>query len=97
MLVGSVESSSVAHPAARGERHWCFRRVAQIVCIVFALTCVALGGSLAWWVISLGPAPLGNNLEFSKTVLDRDGRLLRAYATSEGRWRLPAKVASHSR
>ena len=93
MLVGSVESSSVAHPAARGERHWSFRRVAQIVCIVFALTCVALGGSLAWWVISLGPAPLGENLEFSKTVLDRDGRLLRAYATSEGRWRLPAKVA----
>ncbi len=26
-------------------------------------------------------------------MLDRDGRLLRAYATSEGRWRLPAKVA----
>ena len=26
-------------------------------------------------------------------MLDRNGRLLRAYATSQGRWRLPAKVA----
>ncbi len=38
---------------------------------------------------SLGPAPLGKNLEYSHVVLDREGRLLRAYATSEGRWRLP--------
>ena len=38
---------------------------------------------------SLGPAPLGKNLEYSHVVLDREERLLRAYATSEGRWRLP--------
>ena len=25
-------------------------------------------------------------------MLDRDGRLLRAYATAEGRWRLPARI-----
>ena len=37
-----------------------------------------------------GRAPLGQNLEYSHVVLDRDGRLLRAYATNEGRWRLPA-------
>jgi penicillin-binding protein 1C len=45
------------------------------------------------WVYSLGPPPLGKDLEFSKSVLDRNGRLLRAYATSDGRWRLPATVA----
>ena len=44
----------------------------------------------AAWVYSLGPAPLGKDLEYSHVVLDREGRLLRAYATSEGRWRLPA-------
>jgi penicillin-binding protein 1C len=44
------------------------------------------------WVYSLGPAPLGKNLETSHIVLDREGRLLRAYATVEGRWRLPARV-----
>src|SRR5580698_3549447 len=45
---------------------------------------------MAWWIASLGPPPLGKNLDFSTSVVDREGRLLRAYATSEGRWRLPA-------
>jgi penicillin-binding protein 1C len=52
----------------------------------------ALCGS-AWWIVSLGPPPLGENLKFSRVVLDRNGHLLRAYAAAEGRWRLPAKVA----
>ena len=43
-------------------------------------------------VYALGPAPLGKNLEYSHVVLDREGRLLRAYATKEGRWRLPVAV-----
>jgi penicillin-binding protein 1C len=43
-------------------------------------------------VYALGPAPVGNNLEYSHVVLDREGRLLRAYATAEGRWRLPVAV-----
>jgi penicillin-binding protein 1C len=42
------------------------------------------------WVYSLGRPPLGKDLETSHVVLDREGRLLRAYATAEGRWRLPA-------
>jgi penicillin-binding protein 1C len=46
----------------------------------------------AAFVYSLGPAPLGQNLAYSHAVLDRDGKLLRAYATPEGRWRLPAAV-----
>jgi len=54
--------------------------------------CAALLGGAAYWVASLGPAPLGRELEFSSGVVDRDGRLLRAYATSEGRWRLPARL-----
>ena len=57
-----------------------------------ALACVAIGA--LWGVIdSFGPAPLGRNLELSKTVLDRNGNLLRSYTTSEGRWRLPASRA----
>jgi penicillin-binding protein 1C len=42
------------------------------------------------WIASLGPAPVGNELTYSTTVLDREGRLLRPYATAQGRWRLPA-------
>jgi penicillin-binding protein 1C len=44
------------------------------------------------FILSLGPAPLGNDLEYSALVLDRDGRLLRPFATSDGRWRLPAQA-----
>jgi penicillin-binding protein 1C len=50
----------------------------------------AVAFACAAWAYSLGPAPRGVNLEYSHIVLDREGRLLRAYATSEGRWRLPA-------
>jgi membrane carboxypeptidase/penicillin-binding protein PbpC len=53
---------------------------------------VALGAAV-WWIAALGPAPLGRDLAFSTRVVDRDGRLLRAYATAEGRWRLPARIA----
>ncbi len=48
----------------------------------------ALGGVA--WVYSLGRPPLGKDMETSHVVLDREGRLLRAYATRDGRWRLPA-------
>jgi penicillin-binding protein 1C len=51
-----------------------------------AAAALALGG----FVWSLGPAPLGEALDYSHVVLDRNGKLLRAFATKEGRWRLPA-------
>jgi hypothetical protein len=42
-----------------------------------AIVCVAIGA--VWGLIdSFGPAPLGRDLELSKTVLDRNGRLLRS-------------------
>jgi penicillin-binding protein 1C len=64
-----------------------------------ALLAAGVGGALsiaaaAAWVVSLGPVPKGEGLEFSAQVLDRDGRLLRPYATSDGRWRLPTDAAS---
>jgi penicillin-binding protein 1C len=51
-----------------------------------AVTVIAL--ACGGWVYSLGPPPLSRTLDTSHIVLDREGRLLRAYATSEGRWRL---------
>ena len=62
--------------------------LASLGVAVFAAT---LGGAL--WVRALGPAPDLSGVELSTQVLDRNGRLLRAYATTEGRWRLPAAVA----
>ncbi len=48
--------------------------------------------AFALWIISLGPAPIGEGLAFSVPVVDRDGRLLRPYATPDGRWRLPVEA-----
>jgi penicillin-binding protein 1C len=69
------------------------RNKLRLLLIAAGIVLVPLVSGAAWWIASLGPAPLGRNLEFSTTVLDRNGKLLRAYATSEGRWRLPATVA----
>jgi penicillin-binding protein 1C len=50
----------------------------------------AIAGGAVGLIQALGPAPLGRDLEFSKLVVDRNGKLLRPYLTSAGRWRLPA-------
>jgi penicillin-binding protein 1C len=41
------------------------------------------------WTISLGPLPLEQAKAVSTTIVDRNGKLLRAYAMADGRWRLP--------
>jgi penicillin-binding protein 1C len=64
------------------------RRPLAIAAGVLAVLMLAFGA----YVYALGPAPLGRHLDYSHLVLDRDGHLLRAYATKEGRWRLPAKL-----
>jgi penicillin-binding protein 1C len=60
--------------------------------IAAATASVVCSAAFAAWVYSLGPAPLGETLEFSTVVADRNGQLLRPYATADGRWRLPATV-----
>jgi membrane carboxypeptidase/penicillin-binding protein PbpC len=45
--------------------------------LVFGLLVAVLGSGVVLWVASLGPAPLGQDLQFSKVVLDRNGALLR--------------------
>ena len=62
--------------------------------LITLIACIAVFAGAAWWIAALGPAPIGKDIEFSTRVVDRDGRLLRAYATGEGRWRLPARVAA---
>ena len=74
---------------APGEREKWRRRAFYAAMGLTGIACVAVGA--VWGLIdNFGPAPLGRDLDLSKTVLDRNGRLLRSYTTSEGRWRLPA-------
>jgi penicillin-binding protein 1C len=59
--------------------------------IVLALFATAA----SWWLLALPPLAVSDDL--SVTVLDRNGRLLRAYTTSDGRWRLPVEPAEVDR
>jgi penicillin-binding protein 1C len=57
---------------------------------VFAsATILAFAFVFGAWVISLGPLPLAQARQVSTTILDRNGKLLRAYAMADGCWRLP--------
>ena len=58
-----------------------------VIASVVAIFCLV--GTLAAWVASLDPLPLEKARQISATVVDRNGKLLRAYAMADGRWRLP--------
>jgi penicillin-binding protein 1C len=51
-----------------------------------------LTGVFAAWVVSLGPLPMAQARQVSTTIVDRNGKLLRAYAMADGRWRLPVNA-----
>jgi penicillin-binding protein 1C len=59
------------------------------VAIVSVAAGLVLIGAFAAWIVSLGPLPLAQAHDVSTTVVDRNGKLLRAYAMTDGRWRLP--------
>ena len=67
-----------------------WRRVALLATIGAIWVVAAVAGATTGLVEAYGPPPLGRDLEVSRVALDRNGALLRAYLTSEGRWRLPA-------
>jgi len=69
--------------AKRGRRALWY--LALTITVTIALCTVAL----ASWVASLGPLPFKEAREVSTTVVDRNGKLLRAFAMADGRWRLP--------
>jgi penicillin-binding protein 1C len=64
------------------------RRRIILVAALGAVSCSLLGA--AWWIVSSHPAPRWSDVAYSTLVLDREGRLLRPYAISDGRWRLRA-------
>jgi penicillin-binding protein 1C len=82
-------SETVAIAPAAPRRRWPRLRVLAAVTAVAAVTSV---GGFTAWVISLGPLPLAQARQISTTVVDRNGKLLRAYAMADGRWRLPVSA-----
>jgi penicillin-binding protein 1C len=85
------ETAPIAPDVPRGGRWRKLRTAAAIAAVVSLIAATAS----ATWIASLGPLPLEQARKVSTTILDRNGKLLRAYAMANGRWRLPvdAKTA----
>lgn len=79
--------TKIARQEDKWKRHAVYAGVATVWLVA------AIAGGLSGFIQALGPAPLGNNLEVSRLVVDRNGKLLRAYLTNQGYWRLPATRA----
>ena len=83
-----MSTSTAIAPAAHSERRWRIKQVAA----ASAAACLLLAGVFAAWVVSLGPLPLAQARQDSTAIVDRNGKLLRAYAMADGRWRLPVNA-----
>ncbi len=78
------ESTSAAREEDADGRRWAVR-----VAAAMAVALIAIAGAFTAWVRSLPPLPIAQAEQVSTTVVDRNGKLLRAYAMADGRWRLP--------
>lgn len=79
---------SEARAIATAARERRGRRIKLVVAASLAASLIT-AGAFAAWVVSLGPLPLAQARQVSTTIVDRNGKLLRAYAMADGRWRLP--------
>jgi penicillin-binding protein 1C len=84
------EAEAIASEAA--SKRW--RRI-KLAAVASAAAGVMLVSAFAAWVVSLGPLPLAQARQVSTTVVDRNGKLLRAYAMADGRWRLPVDAKTN--
>ncbi len=58
-----------------------------------ALASLGVPGAVKQYERALGPLDVSRASQGSTIAVDRDGRLLRAFTASDGRWRLPVAVA----
>ncbi len=68
------------------------RRVLRWFALTAAVTTASCIIAAALWLTSLPPLPFDQIRQVSTTIVDRNGRLLRAFAMADGRWRLPAQT-----
>src|ERR1700761_901902 len=87
-----MSATETIAPATPRRHRW--RRTKWVVAALAATALIATG-AFAAWVVSLGPLPLHEARQVSQTVVDRNGKLLRAYAMADGRWRLPVDAKAN--
>lgn len=83
------DAGTIAPAAPKGR----WRRIKRAV-LISAVGGLIATGALSAWVYSLGPLPLEQARQISTSIVDRNGKLLRAYAMADGRWRLPVEGKS---
>jgi penicillin-binding protein 1C len=86
-----MSGSMAIATAARHARRW---RWIKRTGAALALIGLVLATTLAVWTVALGPLPLTQARQVSTTIVDRHGKLLRAYAMADGRWRLPVDASN---
>src|SRR6201994_34045 len=79
-------------PTAPRAHRW--RRIKLAAAALGAASLIAAGVFVAW-AAALGPLRLVEAQQVSQTVVDRHGKLLRAYAMADGRWRLPVDARTN--
>ncbi len=79
-----MTASAAIAASPKRHRRWLWHAAAAC-----AVMLAAFGAIFAAWVASLGPLPFEAARQVSTTVVDRNGKLLRAFAMADGRWRLP--------
>jgi len=70
------------------------RRVWRAVFAFLVIICAATLFAGFAWIASLPPLPLEQAHRTSTVVVDRNGKLLRAFAMPDGRWRLPVNAVA---
>ncbi|MCB1510098.1 MAG: penicillin-binding protein 1C [Hyphomicrobiaceae bacterium] len=81
--------TTVAETETRTVRRGRLARAARVTAALGAAGVVACAGLAYTAWTTVGPVSLASSKNQSRIVVDRDGRLLRAFTTPEGRWRLP--------
>jgi penicillin-binding protein 1C len=87
-----MSAAETIAPVTPRQHRW---RRTKLAAAALAVAGLIATGVFAVWVISLGPLPLDEARQVSQTVVDRSGKLLRAYAMADGRWRLPVDAKTN--
>jgi penicillin-binding protein 1C len=66
---------------------------AKIALVSLSALAIVVSAATALYVRALGPLDVSAATRGSTIAVDREGHLLRAFTTEDGRWRLPIKVA----
>jgi penicillin-binding protein 1C len=87
-----MSAAATIAPLALRERRWWRIKLAAAATAAAGLMLI---GACVAWAVSLGPLPLVQARQVSTTIVDRNGKLLRAYAMADGRWRLPVDARTN--